>query len=907
MSVDANLQRRDSLGALQPWVLVDDAENAATGLSDPTVDLGVRQRLDSVLAELETTGDAVGSTADAESLATVVGRLKRIVTLLSGPLAVNVANPEGLTDAELRAAPVDVADGHPDPQTDALTDTELRAAPVEVTGTVVVDDVEVNNFPAAYPLPAGQVSTLTPQTNGLTDTQLRAAPVPVLGPLTDTQLRASAVPVSGPLTDGQLRAASVSVTATNPTETGLAKEATLGSILTELTQKLEAGQAVALNQQALDAILTPTDVQLQVNGQDISGLNPLPVTSTFANADGVPYDANNRVPVDVGANITIDNLTVSYESVISTANSPAGPLAANETFVGSWEDVRDYAAIQAAIWTDVASATNGAIVDFSADGTNIVRSVGTTIAANFQAYFSLAPEARYVRFRYINGPAAQTFVRFQIKYAFNAPAEVQQPIGATITDANIATVGRSTVAARVYSGGATGMHVPLQANTSGHLSVRVENQIPAIETGLATQTTLAAVLAELGQKLEAGQAVALDAGTLAALETISIANLPAVQPVNDNGGSITVDGSVNVDNFPASQPVTGPLTDTQLRATAVPVSGSVTATGPLTDTQLRLTPVPISGTITANLGTIDGAATETTLAALLVELGQKLEPGGQVALDAATLAALETITVANMIPAVETGLATQTTLASVLAKLASGIALDAPTLAALENTSVTVTGSALPAGAATEASLAALAADVANGVTVNQPVAVTDNGSSLTVDGTVAVSGTVSVSGPLTDAQLRASAVPVSGALTDTQLRAAPLPVSGTITANLGTIDGAATETSLVSLLAEFRNKYDVVSTAKATYTSSGDHTLITPPAGQSLRVVWIFVQAKAVLDTGVVLVSATLGPNSYEFELTGSQPFAHGAVWEGAVDQVLTITTSSTAAVLVNVDYRVY
>lgn len=95
------------------------------------------------------------------------------------------------------------------------------------------------------------------------------------------------------------------------------------------------------------------------------------------------------------------------------------------------------------------------------------------------------------------------------------------------------------------------------------------------------------------------------------------------------------------------------------------------------------------------------------------------------------------------------------------------------------------------------------------------------------------------------------------------------------------------------------------VLTAKATYTTSGDHTLITPPAGQSLRVVWLYAQAKGALDTGVVLVSFTLGSNSYEFELTGSQPFMHGAVWEGAIDAPLIVATSSTAAVLINVDYR--
>lgn len=52
-----------------------------------------------------------------------------------------------------------------------------------------------------------------------------------------------------------------------------------------------------------------------------------------------------------------------------------------------------------------------------------------------------------------------------------------------------------------------------------------------------------------------------------------------------------------------TQAVTGPLTDAQLRATPVPVSGTVTASGPLTDAQLRATPVPVSGTVTANAGT----------------------------------------------------------------------------------------------------------------------------------------------------------------------------------------------------------------------------------------------------------------------------------------------------------------
>ncbi len=133
------------------------------------------------------------------------------------------------------------------------------------------------------------------------------------------------------------------------------------------------------------------------------------------------------------------------------------------------------------------------------------------------------------------------------------------------------------------------------------------------------------------------------------------------------------------------------LTDAQLRASAVPVSisGTITTTGTLTDTQLRASPIsvtggltdtqlratalPISGSVTANAGidlntsalaletggnlaTIASKdfATQTTLAAaktvldnILTELNQKLEAGQEVALDSATLAALETISIAN--------------------------------------------------------------------------------------------------------------------------------------------------------------------------------------------------------------------------------------------------------------------
>ena len=85
---------------------------------------------------------------------------------------------------------------------------------------------------------------------------------------------------------------------------------------------------------------------------------------------------------------------------------------------------------------------------------------------------------------------------------------------------------------------------------------------------------------------------------------------------------------------------------------------------------------------------------------------------------------------------------------------------------------VIVGSSALPAGASTEATLASIDAKTPS-----------MSGGATPVTGTVAVSGSVAVTGPATDAQLRATPLPVSGTvstggLTDAQLRASAVPVS---------------------------------------------------------------------------------------------------------------------------------
>lgn len=127
-----------------------------------------------------------------------------------------------------------------------------------------------------------------------------------------------------------------------------------------------------------------------------------------------------------------------------------------------------------------------------------------------------------------------------------------------------------------------------------------------------------------------------------------LAYVPMTQPGTGGGG-----GDVNVLNFPATQPVsiaasvavTGPLTDAQLRAVAVPVSGTFwqatqPVSGPLTDAELRAVAVPVSGTFWQATQPVSGPLTDAQLRAVAVPVSAAALPLPSGAATEATIAAL---------------------------------------------------------------------------------------------------------------------------------------------------------------------------------------------------------------------------------------------------------------------------
>lgn len=215
----------------------------------------------------------------------------------------------------------------------------------------------------------------------------------------------------------------------------------------------------------------------------------------------------------------------------------------------------------------------------------------------------------------------------------------------------------------------------------------------------------------------------------------------------------------------------------------------------LTETQ------PVSA---ASLPLPAGAATQATLASLLTELALK-----------ADLTETQPVSAASL--PLPTGAATQATLASLLTELALKADLT-------EIQPVSAASLPLPTGAATEATLATRLAEAT--FTTRHP--------------TVAQK-TMAASMPVVIASDQSS-VPVSGPLTDAQLRAATVPVSGTVAASVASTTLTATVTPAGD---------DVVADGRDVVAVAGTRVQMQ---GQACKVVAVTAETD---NTGLIVIGA--------------------------------------------------
>jgi septal ring factor EnvC (AmiA/AmiB activator) len=182
----------------------------------------------------------------------------------------------------------------------------------------------------------------------------------------------------------------------------------------------------------------------------------------------------------------------------------------------------------------------------------------------------------------------------------NAELDTQTPI---LTDIETNTASADT---KLTTTNTELADVNTELNSQTALLTTIDADTGSIDTKLTTTNTeLADVNIELNSQTALLTTIDADTGSIdSKLNTLGQKTMANSMPVTlaSDQSALPVSGPFLTDAELRATPVpvSGPLTDTELRATAVPVSG------PLTDTELRASAVPVSA---ASLPLPSGAAT----------------------------------------------------------------------------------------------------------------------------------------------------------------------------------------------------------------------------------------------------------------------------------------------------------
>jgi len=135
-------------------------------------------------------------------------------------------------------------------------------------------------------------------------------------------------------------------------------------------------------------------------------------------------------------------------SIVDTGNSSIAALAGDAVFTGVWKEATLYSNISIAVTSNVASATNGLVLQWSMDGTTVDDVDSFTIAANAKKQFTFGVTHKYFRVLYTNGVAAQTTFRMQTLLHTGVPKPSSHRIQDNIVDEDDAELGLSVIKLR---------------------------------------------------------------------------------------------------------------------------------------------------------------------------------------------------------------------------------------------------------------------------------------------------------------------------------------------------------------------------------------------------------------------------------------------------------------------------
>jgi hypothetical protein len=187
-------------------------------------------------------------------------------------------------------------------------------------------------------------------------------------------------------------------------------------------------------------------------------LTYIKATLTTASSTYISNGAINIVFPSAITKATLDSLVANYTNLtlqinktsfrnISIGNSTSNILLATSNYTGYFEDVSEYSSISTILFSDVPSSSNGFIIQFSTNGSNI--DVSQSYTAKSGGYIQTYPTfGRYVRISYSNGNVAQSNFRLQTTYSYYKNISTGQFANDTLTDTSYLQISKNILAGR---------------------------------------------------------------------------------------------------------------------------------------------------------------------------------------------------------------------------------------------------------------------------------------------------------------------------------------------------------------------------------------------------------------------------------------------------------------------------
>ena len=164
---------------------------------------------------------------------------------------------------------------------------------------------------------------------------------------------------------------------------------------------------------------------------------------------------------------------------IIPGSSTETPVGAGGTFTGDPVVVTDYAIVFINVYSDVASATDGLVIEQSTDKTNWWFDDKFTIPAATGKTFSVQPSSKWMRVRYTNGPTPQTDFTLDVIYKRQNCKPSTHRIQDPIIEDDDAELVKSVLTAKKDSGDF--VNIGATNNDNLRISINEYGDTPAVD------------------------------------------------------------------------------------------------------------------------------------------------------------------------------------------------------------------------------------------------------------------------------------------------------------------------------------------------------------------------------------------------------------------------------------------